>query len=227
MENRKTLDEIGLQYSTDKVSTLHGYLPKYEKFLPFDRDSSIKFLEIGVQTGDSIKTFAEYYPNADIVGIEISPASKFVEEIVKCSIRIGDQSDTSFLQSIVDEYKSFDFILDDGSHQCHHQIISFEYLFPYLTSGGIYIVEDVSTSYWEDHGGGYKRKGTAIEYFKDVVDQVNFYGEYLENPPPHYGRHIRNDEFLLQQFKAKGIYKYGFDILSLNFINSSIIITKR
>ena len=65
-------------------------------------------------------------------------------------------------------------ILDDGSHVASHQLESFKVLFPLLQDGGIYIIEDIHTSYVPgEFEGGYRRKGTAIELIKDVIDDMH------------------------------------------------------
>lgn len=46
----------------------------------------------------------------------------------------------------------YDIIIDDGSHMVRHVIASFEALFPYLRRGGLYIIEDLHTSYWKRYG---------------------------------------------------------------------------
>ena len=53
------------------------------------------------------------------------------------------------------------------------QIATFEELFAHISENGVYICEDLHTSYWPKVGGGYKRHGTFIEYSKDFVDYVN------------------------------------------------------
>jgi hypothetical protein len=114
-------------------------------------------------------------PASIVVGLDIYPACKsFEEEGIK--IFIGDQSDRSFLQSVVDEIGKVDFILDDGSHIPRHQIATFEFLFQVgLKEHGVFIVEDCHTSYWRHYGGGLRRKGSFIEYAKGVVDHLNYW----------------------------------------------------
>ena len=59
-------------------------------------------------------------------------------------------------------------ILDDGSHINEHVIFSFQQLWGNVKSGGVYIVEDVGTAYWDEYGGGLRKEGTSIEYFKKL-----------------------------------------------------------
>ena len=81
-------------------------------------------------------------------------------------IQIGSQNDKTFLRRYADDVKSLDIIIDDGGHTMEQQLNTFKILFPILNDGGIYIVEDVESSYQNMYGGGPKRNGTFIEFSK-------------------------------------------------------------
>jgi len=78
--------------------------------------------------------------------------------------------------------EGWDIIIDDASHYPPHQIISFQNLWPKLRPGGLYVVEDIETSY-VDKGEvyGYPLKGgigrapptNAVEQFKRLADVVS------------------------------------------------------
>jgi hypothetical protein len=53
------------------------------------------------------------------------------------------------------------------------QIVSYEELFDHVKDDGVYLCEDLHTSYWLIYGGGYKRRGTFIEYSKNFIDSLN------------------------------------------------------
>jgi len=218
------LDKIAKKYGTDKSSKFHNYCVKYEKYLPFHREDRINILEIGVLDGKSLKTWKEYYVNSNILGIDINPDCKQYEED-RISVEIGSQFDDDFLKKISEEYGPFDLILDDGSHMNDHVIFSFEHLIGSVKSPGVYVIEDSCTSYWTLYGGERYKKGTTIEYFKGVADEVNFFGELGEYDGINAG--ARRDDLLIKQFKRKGYDYIGTQIESLNFLNSIIIITKR
>ena len=55
------------------------------------------------------------------------------------------------------EMKSVDLVIDDASHDSLHQKIAFETIFPFLSAGGIYIIEDIEHSYYYSKHGGYLR----------------------------------------------------------------------
>ena len=219
----KTLDNLGIKCGTDKSSLIHNYLVKYEKYLPFNKNDNIKILEIGVLNGESICLWKEYFPNANIVGIDIDETCKRFES-KNVIIEIGSQYDGDFLKKIIEKHGEFDMILDDGSHMNEHVIFSFKNLFSSVKSNGVYIVEDCSTSYWSHYGGERFGKNTIMEYFKGLSDEVNFFGELTEN---FHNLHARREDILIEQFKIKGYNYVGTEIESLNFMNGIILITKR
>lgn len=144
MNTFDTLDTIFKKYNTDKNSSHHNYSRQYETLLYSYRSKPIRFLEIGVFKGESIKAFREVFENAIcLVGLDINPACRQYEDLSKnIHIELGDASTSVFIEYITNKYGKFDIILDDGSHRNNHVIESFELLFPLLNDNGLYIVED-------------------------------------------------------------------------------------
>ena len=77
-----------------------------------------------------------------------------------------------------------------------HRIISFNVLFPLLEEGGVYIIEDVETSYWtrgEIYGYltryGHKHPASIVEIFKDAADAVNV---HITGTRPSLVQHIED-----------------------------------
>lgn len=64
----------------------------------------------------------------------------------------GSQTDAAFLKRVAEEIGTIDIIVDDGSHYNDHVITTFKILFPLLSPRGIYVVEDIQTSYWPGEG---------------------------------------------------------------------------
>lgn len=135
-----TLHNIGLKYGTDKA-TFHGYCPFYEQHLPA---APKRLLEIGVKDGASLRMWREFYPEAEIVGIDINPPIA----IAGCTVLQMDATDTVALATL----GQFDVIIDDGSHLTSHQQIAFTQLYwVQLKPGGWYVMEDVHTSFWPQY----------------------------------------------------------------------------
>jgi hypothetical protein len=169
------LGELATKYNTDKGPTGHNYTERYQLYLEAYRDLEFNLLEIGVFDGASARMWKEYFPKATIVALDIEERClDFAED--RINIRIGDQTDQKFLREVVEEFGHFEVIIDDGGHSSKQQIVSFETLFPILTPGGIYFVEDTHTSYvkgsrWDDY------KITGVDYFKGLIDSVNINGK--------------------------------------------------
>jgi hypothetical protein len=130
-------------------------------------------LEIGVSQGGSLQMWKNYFgEKAKIFGIDIDPRCKALEE-ENIQILTGSQSDRKFLREVKQHIPPIDILVDDGGHMMIQQIVSFEELFPHIKDDGIYLCEDLHTSYWLNWGGGHKRRGTFIEYSKNFIDYLN------------------------------------------------------
>jgi hypothetical protein len=140
------LDGIGLRNQTDKASNGHDFLRLYERRLAHLRDATFVMFEIGVYQGGSVKTWSEYFPRATIVGMDVNTDCRQYQQ-GNIQIRIGDASNPQFLFDVLKEFGRPLVVLDDGSHQWDHQIQSLQILFPNLIPSGIYIVEDLDTSF--------------------------------------------------------------------------------
>jgi hypothetical protein len=176
------LNEIGLKLDADKSSRFHNYLDFYQKHLP-GRDFKGRLLEIGVMDGLSMKMWREYYPDAEIVGIDIKDMSMFNNsdwqvpesvQLIQC-----DATDPKQVKKL----GMFDVILDDGSHYWSQQQKSFELLYySQLNKGGVYILEDLWTSHIDYYADAkintkeflkrLEKKGMKMTYFKHKHDGI-------------------------------------------------------
>lgn len=135
------LHEIGLKHGTDKA-TYHGYCDFYEKELKGLNPKRI--LEIGVKDGASLRMWKEFYPESQVMGIDINPPIK----VPGCRVYQLNATDIYSLGFL----GRFDLIIDDGSHMTLDQQISFYFLFnAMLKKGGVYIVEDIHTSFYKEY----------------------------------------------------------------------------
>lgn len=163
-------------FLTNQGKVIHKwkhYFPAYEQHLSRFVNRPMLFLEIGVSKGGSLEMWKRYFgPHAQIVGIDLDPSCA-IHEQDQISIRIGDQSDTAFLQSVLDEFGIPDVVLDDGSHMMNHLVETFQYLYPRISPNGVYFVEDLHTCYWEEYGGQLRQENTFIEVSKNLIDELN------------------------------------------------------
>lgn len=161
------------------------YFEVYERHLQQYRGRDVKFLEIGVSEGGSLEVWRKYFgPGATIFGIDVNPHCATRVDAPN-QVRVGSQDDSDFLKRVVREMGGIDVVLDDGSHVGRHQAVSFSVLFPLLREGGLYIIEDMHTSYWPgEHFGGLKRRGTAIELVKEMIDDMHRW-YHTQSRPSH------------------------------------------
>jgi len=207
--HKGNLEILCLKYGGDKLA--QGYLPHYQQAFSPIRKKALTILEIGVggfddphAGGESLRMWRDYFPHSTIYGIDIVDKTSLNEDRLK--IYQGDQSDPMFLNNLISEIGTPDIIIDDGSHQNAHVIASFETLFPLLADDGIYVIEDLYTSYWNSMGGGWSNgaeTGTSMAMLKQLTDAINY--RYIPNRNSH---HIDNSVVSVQFFrKLAFVYK--------------------
>jgi len=140
-------------YSTDK-ETSHSYMESYENIFAKYENVPISLLEIGVETGGSLKMWKDFFiEGSSIAGIDNWSTVRLVGErvalradnVIGCDVYEGDA--TKFQLD-----KKFDIIIDDGSHILEDVILTFKNFWENLREDGIYVVEDVpgdDLSKWE------------------------------------------------------------------------------
>jgi hypothetical protein len=171
-----TLHEIGLKYNTDKAYA-HGFCNDYEIFLK-DMDIS-SIVEVGILDGASLRMWAEFYPSAKIIGIDID--RKTLINVDNIFSYLGDQANPlgTILPHVMET--NCDLFIDDGSHQWSHQINTFNNIFPFMKVGSVYILEDLHTSLWTDRGYN-DCKINPSEYIKNFVENnTNVSYKFVDN----------------------------------------------
>tara|TARA_Y100000389_G_C17367020_1_gene466871 strand:+ start:267 stop:956 length:690 start_codon:yes stop_codon:yes gene_type:complete len=197
------LIKIGKKYPSSKNK--FGFIHIYEKYFSDFRNKEFNLIEIGIDKGDSLRIWREFFPKAHICGLDIDKKEFKIDGV---EFFFGDQSDNTFLKSVTDKCKSFDIIIDDGSHVSEHVISSFDYLYPFLNNNGLYIIEDLQTSYIPRYGGSrirLNKKNTSMNFFKKLSDSVNY---------EHYNRPF------YRKSKFDGLVK------SVNFYQNIIFVRK-
>lgn len=169
------LEKYFKQNDKKLISKWVHYFDVYDRHFSRFKDKEIVILEIGVFQGGSLQMWKNYFgSSAKIYGVDIDPKCKNLEED-NIKIFIGSQSDRKFLRELKKTIPPIDILIDDGGHYVNQQIVTYEELFGHVKEDGVYLCEDLHTSYWLKYGGGYKRRGTFIEYSKNFIDLLNAY----------------------------------------------------
>jgi len=196
------------------------YLEEYDRLFSPIREHRISLLEIGVQNGGSLEIWSKYFHNAEkIVGCDIDEKCKCLRfEDPRISVIIGDANTDTVQIEITAEPPPFNIIIDDGSHKSSDVIQSFFRYFPLLSKDGIYIAEDLHTSYWADYEGGLHNPHSAISFFKRLVDIVNY--KHWRNGKPSIDILSGFSNYFDKELNSLFLEK----IHSVEFINSLCII---
>jgi len=166
---------------TDKAMDAHGFTEIYEHIFHPLKNKSIKILEIGIGKGGSLALWQEYFPDANIYGIDINDRSHL--NSARIHTFVADQADRDQLKSFISKYGGgFDIIIDDGGHKMEQQQISLGCLFTYVKQGGYYIIEDVHTSFpdlYVDFGVEEDEKNTTFQMLKNFIRNATIDSQYL------------------------------------------------
>lgn len=149
------------------------YFPVYTRHLDRFRGTAANVLEIGVYRGGGLDLWSHYLgPGANLVGLDVDEAA--VRAVGgRFPVVLGDQADPEVLRAVHEQHGPFDVVIDDGGHTMAQQIVTAETMFPLLKDGGVLIVEDTHTSYWQTYGGGLSDPASFVEWTKPRVDDLH------------------------------------------------------
>ena len=206
----RILDDIGEHFQTDKSHLLHDYLRKYELFFQYFRDREFTLLELGIFRGESLFTWGAkggYFTKATVIGVDINEKCR---ELVKDQqVIITDLSLEENLLKLRETHPSI--IIDDASHCWSHQIMALFLLWDCLPSGGIYVVEDIETSF---PNAGFLGFDDAVISAYDVCKDI---AEVATS-----GVKLREQG----EFSSE-IEKIGLEVDMISFIHGSCIMIKK
>lgn len=215
------LYDLGVKYATDKI-THHGYHRFYDKFLKsYRHEENMGMIEIGIDQYKSLYMWLDYFPKAFIYGIDIDKSLRGDRYLVYKADQ-NDIFELNKLKYLIDiSNRNILFICDDGSHFPVHIYNTFNFMFKnILKEGGIYIIEDIETSYWKKgscYGNnfeyGYHHKQSVIEVFKMIIDDIN--GEFLNTEE----KNMQKINVIDEDVKSM--------ISTITFCHNSIIIVKK
>lgn len=214
------LTEISKKYETDKEIE-HHYLDTYEKHFKakFKREDVKKVVEIGIHFGDSLMMWAEYFPNAQIIGADIIDYKKVDYKLTlhgktydrrdvfcnhpRIKTYVLDQTDEESIKDFKFNIgKDCDIIIDDGGHSMEMHQKTIKHLLDCVSKNGLYIIEDLHTcSYSVDTLYGFKlvQEGDTLttHLLKDWRDNTNLI---------HSTNYLSKDDILYIKRQIQKVY---------------------
>jgi len=210
--NDNRLARLFFEHSGKTIDKWEQYLGIYARELAplLALNQPVRLLEIGVQNGGSLELWAKYMPEgSEIIGVDIDPRVGALTFEGNVRAFVADATDAAAMLAAIGD-KTFDVIIDDGSHRSPDVIATFSALYNRLAYGGRFIVEDMHASYWAALDGGFRDASSAVEFFKGLVDGLNadhFEGEI----PAAAGQELR---------------RYNRSLARISFYDSVIVIEK-
>ena len=160
------LTELAHEFGNDRGDVYkegkpgNGYTEIYGPLFEEGIEETKKVLELGAHKGQGLLMWQEYFPNAEIYGMEILESNNlwkapegpsYTEKDTRVHVMVGNCGKKEDLDRLIEKYGGdFDIIIDDCGHLSDQQQFSMAYLFPFLKPGGIYIIEDLNAPYVND-----------------------------------------------------------------------------
>ncbi len=154
------------QYNTDKVG--HGYVSAYIDIAGQIR-SARAICEVGVQYGGSLSMWQKIFPHAKIVGVDIDEESFWPEGTHKI---VSNQANVTLPSRLSLLSPQYDLIVEDASHIVDLSVITWNNLWPLVSFGGFYVIEDWQVGFpnmpfHEELGRNW------LPTVKDFIEQLN------------------------------------------------------
>lgn len=146
-----SLEQLVVNERTDK-NTIHSYLPLYQKLLINKKETAKNVLEVGIYYGGSIKLWNDFFPNANVYGLDIINIGSVWDEIknkekIILYTSIDAYDEIFFNTHFLNKNIKFDFMLDDGPHSLETMKLFIKLYSQVMADDGILIIEDIQ--YWE------------------------------------------------------------------------------
>ena len=159
------LIEVAVPPKDRHLSTAEAFtIAKNEPYLRVYEDLASGFsprsiLELGIFQGGSYVFLDKLFKPRRMSAVEISskpvaPLLDYVSRTENRFVHFGtSQCDSEMLKRIVqgELADELDLVVDDASHTYEETKASFEFLFPLLSPGGIYVIEDWSWAHHPDY----------------------------------------------------------------------------
>jgi hypothetical protein len=134
------LCDIATKHGTDKAPWHWGYTRIYAEWVP--RDIST-VLEIGIFQGASLRTWREYFVKARIFGIDVDAHCQVTDDDQIKTFCMNAYDVSMLLPILQEQIGPIDFFVDDALHKPDLQIAMLRVVWPFISPGGIYSIEDI------------------------------------------------------------------------------------
>jgi cephalosporin hydroxylase len=187
----------------------HHYFEVYDRY--FSRYESPHILEIGNADGGSLELYEKWFEGrATVHGIEIDQArvDKILSVHPEWDVVCGDATDPDFMEMYfwARDWRP-DIVIEDASHAHGDQADLIDIIFPRMAEGGVYICEDIHTSFIP----GYEQPGREV--FAHYAARLTSFVQEFHWP--------NNDRSWLSATD------FGRNLYCMSFYDSMVVLEKR
>jgi len=172
--------EVLSRYATDKNRGVHnnghnyGTLV-YDLLLP-PRRWSKAVLEIGIDGGESLRAWREYFPEAQVIGVDLNPDRLIFEK--RIASMCMDCSRSDLMSQFAAEYTNyFGVIIEDGSHRIADQLLAVRTLKQCLRPNGVLVIEDI---FLKQHAALFEAEGCVVLESENDIRPDNRIAYYIK-----------------------------------------------
>lgn len=180
------LCDIAFKYGTDKCPQIyHTYTPFYYDFFKDRRTEIKKVLEFGIGlpymgrgkmgiVGASLRMWRDFFPNAQIYGVDILEECRFEDERIQTFI-LDERDDDAVIDLINTIGADIDIVIDDANHSYRTQAHLCWTLLPVLHPDVTYIIEDVRSRGPLHEGSNFVKsmRRARIDFWIPPIDQLS------------------------------------------------------
>jgi hypothetical protein len=146
----------------------------------------LNIIELGSFYGNASAALYFYFKSSRIYGADINPDMfRFISSRVE-SFFVDSSSLLSIENEIIKKKITFDIIIEDASHMLKDQIISLFYLFPKLSQGGYFIIEEIDFPETREDMRADQQFPDLKTILLNILDNKDFNSPYIDENSKSY-----------------------------------------
>ena len=212
-----SLRSIARKHQTDKID--HNYVSLYAMLLDPLRHSVRNVTEVGVLEGSSMLMWAEYFPNAQVWGLDIILRARAIARAKterRITLHTANAHDPLTPARLQLANESMDLVVEDASHGHTGTILIAEAFWRLVRPGGFYVIEDINTG--GDSRGKFSGRDHDPPGFAGVVhNATGFLASLLRSNDAFFSDTLVGGDVMHSKFFKRQVNKHwSHDVVNHN-----------
>jgi len=171
----------------------HPYTAIYSMLMGQYKHNPVRFVEIGVAGGASVLLWNKYFEKGTFYFYDrdqnfLDHSAQIVSSVNNTFMPMDVTISESIRSGFAASGGNLDIILDDSTHYATHQKLIIHEALPFLRSGGMIIIEDVTRAEPEEN---------YFNYLKDILHEFSFVSFIMTEHANRYSPGWDNDKLLV------------------------------